>query len=68
MWPRLALIGTAVAGFLLLLVRAKRLGQEQERAASTSRANEVRRDQLEAAARRPTGRDELADRLRNGRF
>ena len=39
-----------------------------ERLETTEKANDVQRRMLEAAARRPRDRDELADRLRNGRF
>ena len=35
---------------------------------ATEKANDVQRQMLEAAARRPRNRDELAGRLRDGRF
>ena len=39
-----------------------------ERLQTTEKANDVQRQMLEATARRPRSRDELAERLRNGRF
>lgn len=39
-----------------------------ERIETTEKANDVQRQMLDAAARRPRNRDELADRLRYGHF
>ena len=39
-----------------------------ERLETTEKANDVQRQMLEAAARRPRDRNELAQRLRDGRF
>jgi hypothetical protein len=39
-----------------------------ERLETSEKANDVQRRMLEAAARRPRDRDELAERLRDGRF
>ena len=55
--------------FLLNLRRAgERTGRLAERLKSTEKANEIQRQMLDAAARRPRDRDELAGRLRDGRF
>jgi hypothetical protein len=45
--------------------RAGRLAQRLE---ISERTNDVQRQMLDAAARRPRDRDDLADRLRDGRF
>ena len=72
-WMRATLrygtIALAVLLFLLALRRSgERAGRLTERLETTEKANDVQRRMLEAAARRPRSRDELADRLRNGRF
>jgi len=72
-WVRAALrygaIALAVILFLLALRRAgERAGRMAERLKTTERVNDVQRQMLDAAARRPRNRDELADRLRDGRF
>jgi len=55
--------------FLLSLRRSgERAGQLGERLENTEKANEIQRQMLEAASRRPHDRDELAQRLRDGRF
>lgn len=55
--------------FLLNLRRAgERAGRLAERLEITEKANGVQRRMLDAAARRPRSRDELADRLRDGGF
>ena len=43
-------------------------GRLAERLETTEKANDVQRQMLEAAARRPRDRNELAERLREGRF
>ena len=72
-WMRLALrygaIVLAVLLFLLSLRRSgERAGRLAERLETTEKANDVQRQMLEAAARRPRDRNELAERLREGRF
>jgi hypothetical protein len=72
-WARAALrygaIALAILLFLLSLRRAgERAGRLAERLETLEKANDVQRHMLDAAARRPRGRDELADRLRDGRF
>ncbi len=48
--------------------KAKTAGRLVERLENTEKANEIQRRMLEAAARRPRNRDELAQRLRDGEF
>jgi len=72
-WTRAALrygaIVLAVLLFLLSLRRSgERTGRLAERLETTEKANDVHRQMLEAAARRPRDRNELAQRLRDGRF
>ena len=72
-WSRAALrygaIALAVCLFLLALRRSgERAGRLAERLETTEKANDVQRQMLDAAARRPRDRDELAYRLRDGRF
>jgi hypothetical protein len=62
---------TVAAVFLLLLAcrrSGERLGRLGERLDASEKTNDVQREMLEAAARRPRDRDELAGRLRDGRF
>jgi hypothetical protein len=65
-------IGLLVAAVLLLLLACRRsgerLGRMAERLDASERSNDIQREMLEAAARRPRDRDELAGRLRDGRF
>ena len=65
-------IGLLVAAILLLLLAGRRsgerLGRLGERLEATERTNDLQREMLEAATRRPRDRDELAGRLRNSRF
>ena len=59
----------AVLLFLLALRRSgERTGRLSERYETTEKINDAQRRMLEAAARRPRNRDELAERLRDGRF
>lgn len=72
-WGRAALrygaIALAVLLFLLALRRSgERTGRLAERLETTEKANDVQRQMLEAADRRPRSRNELAERLRDGRF
>ena len=65
-WSAIAL---AVSLFLLSLRRSgERAGRLAERLEKQEKANEIQRQMLEAAARRPRNRDELAQRLRDGEF
>ena len=62
---------TVAAVFLLLLAcrrSGERLGRLGERLEASEMTNDVQREMLEAAARRPRDRGELAGRLRDGRF
>ena len=72
-WARAALkygaIALAVILFLLSIRRAgERAGGMAERLETTEKVNDVQRQMLDAAARRPRDRNDLADRLRDGRF
>jgi len=72
-WMRVALrygaIAVAVLLFLLSLRRSgERAGRLSERLEGMKKAHNVQRHMLEAAARRPRSRDDLAERLRHGRF
>lgn len=59
----------AVVLFVLALRRfGERAGRLVERLETTEKANDVQRKMLEAATRRPRSRDDLAERLRDGRF
>jgi hypothetical protein len=51
-----------------ILLGARKAGRNAERVERMRRTIEVQHDQLEAASRRPRDRNDLADRLRNGRF
>ncbi len=64
-----AAIAITVSLFLLTLRRsAERAGRLAERLENQEKANEFQRRMLEATARRPRNRDELAERLRDGEF
>jgi hypothetical protein len=72
-WARVALrygaIVLAVILFLLALRRSgERAGRLSERLETMEETHDAQRRMLEAAARRPRSRDDLADRLRDGRF
>ncbi len=72
-WMRAALrygaIALAVLLFLLSIRCAgERAGRMAERLETTEKAHDVQRQMLDEAARRPRDRDELAERLRDGRF
>jgi hypothetical protein len=72
-WMRAALrYGAIILALLLFLLSLRRSGERAgrlaERLETTEKANDVQRQMLEAAARRPRDRDELAERLRDGRF
>ncbi|WP_428542632.1 hypothetical protein [Profundibacter sp.] len=64
-----AAIALTITLFLLSLRRAaERAGRLAERLENAEKANEIQRQMLEAAARRPHDHNELAQRLRDGRF
>jgi len=72
-WMRGALrYGAIILALLLFLLSLRRSGEQAgrlaERLETTEKANDVQRRMLEAAARRPRDRDELAERLRGGEF
>ncbi len=64
-----AVIALAVSLFLLSLRRSgERAGRLVERLENREKAYDIQRRMLDAASRRPRNRDELAQRLRAGRF
>ncbi|AHD01947.1 hypothetical protein [Leisingera methylohalidivorans] len=72
-WARTALRSAVTAFAILLFLLAlrrsgERVGRLAEQLETMEKTNEVQRRMLEAAARRPRSRDELVDRLRDGRF
>lgn len=72
-WMRSALhyvaIALAVLLFLLALRRSgERAGRLTEQLETMEKTHDAQRRMLEAAARRPRSRDDLAERLRDGRF
>jgi len=72
-WMRAALrYGTIALALLLFLLSLRRSGERAghlaERLETMEKANDVQRQMLEAATRRPRDRDELAERLRRARF
>ncbi|WP_372921330.1 hypothetical protein [Roseovarius sp.] len=72
-WARAALrYGVTVLAILLFLLAIRRSGERAgrlaERLETTERSHDAQRRMLEAAAHRPRSRDDLAERLRNGRF
>ena len=72
-WARAALRYTATALAILLFLLAlrrssERAGRLAEHLETSEKTNDVQRQILEAAALRPHDREDLADRLRDGRF
>ena len=72
-WARAALryglLAITVLLFLLSIRRAgERVGRMAESLETTEKINDVQQQMLDAAARRPRDRDELAERMRDGRF
>jgi hypothetical protein len=66
---RYGALALTIVLFLLSIRRAgERAGRAAERLETTEKAHDVQRQMLEAAARRPRDRDDLADRLRDGQF
>ena len=65
----LILAAAAILLFLLNLRRAgERTGRAAERFDAQERNDAIHRQMLEAAAHRPSDRDALAERLRDGKF
>ncbi|WP_209426687.1 hypothetical protein [Pararhodobacter sp. SW119] len=65
----LALVALTITLFIVNLRRtAERVGRAAERLDMLEQTDAIHRQMLEAAARRPRDRVELAERLRNGRF
>tara|TARA_R110002124_G_scaffold273436_1_gene442845 strand:- start:579 stop:830 length:252 start_codon:yes stop_codon:yes gene_type:complete len=65
----LLLAGLSIVLFLLNIRRAgERAGRLAERLTTMEKTNEIQRRMLEAANRRPHGRDDLLGRLRDGGF
>lgn len=72
-WMRAALrygaIALAVLLFLFTLRRSgERAGRSAERLEISEKVNDIQRQMLDAAARRPRDRSDLADRLHDGYF
>ena len=72
-WARTALrYGVTAFAILLFLLALRRSGERAgrlvERLETMEKAHDVQRRMLEAAARRPRSRSDLADRLRSGEF
>jgi hypothetical protein len=66
---RYGVIALAIILFLLALRRSgERAGRLAEKLETMEKTHDVRRRMLEAAARRPRSHDDLAERLRGGRF
>ena len=66
---RYGVTALAILLFLLALRRSgERAGRLAERLETTEKVNDVQRQMLEAAARRPRSRDDLVERLRDGKF
>ncbi len=66
---RYGLTALAILLFLLTLRRSgERAGRLAERLETMENTHEAQRRMLEAAARRPRSRDDLAERLRDGLF
>lgn len=73
LWMRAALrygvTGLAILLFLLSMRRSgERAGRLAEKLETMEKIHDSQRWMLEAAARRPRSRDDLARRLRDGRF
>lgn len=64
-----AIIALTISLFLLSLRRSgERAGRLAERLENRENANEIQSRMLEATAHRPRNRDQLVERLRNGKF
>jgi hypothetical protein len=65
----LLLAALTIALFLLNLRRAgERAGRLAERLSTSEKTHEIQRQMLDAASRRPADRNDLARRMRDGRF
>ena len=65
----LLLATITIALFLLnLRLAGEHVGQLTERFSTSEKTNEIQRQMLDAASRRPADRDALAQRMRDGRF
>jgi hypothetical protein len=72
-WARTALrYGVTALAILLFLLALRRSGERAgrlvERLETMEKTHDGQRRMLEAAARRPRSRGDLAERLRNGKF
>ena len=72
-WARRLGVGIALIGAVLLFLfnlrrAGETVGRHAERLKQMERQNDIQRRMLEAARNRPHDRDDLADRLRDGRF
>jgi hypothetical protein len=66
---RYGVIALTILLFLLALRRSgERAGRLVERFETMEKTHDAQRRMLEAAARRPRSRDDLAERLRDGKF
>ncbi len=65
---RLAGLFAIIGAVAAILLGARQAGRNAERVERMRRNIEVQHDQLEAAARRPRDRGELARRMRDGTF
>jgi hypothetical protein len=66
---RYGAIALAILLFLLNLRRVgERAGRLAERLSTSEKTHEIQRQMLDAASRRPNGRDDLLERLRDGGF
>ena len=64
-----ALAAITVALFVINLRRSgERVGRQAVRLDQLERSNDIQREMMEAAARRPRGRDNLVERLRGGKL
>lgn len=64
-----AVIALTISLFLLSLRRSgERTGRLAEHLENQEKVNEIQRRMLEAGGRRPRTRDELVERLRDGKF
>lgn len=72
LWRRARPWLALAAAILLFTIGARRSGEKvgrvAERLQNLERTNDVHRRMLEAGADRPRDRDDLVDRLREGRF
>ena len=65
---RLAGMAAVIGAILAVLLGARQAGRNAERLDRMHKTLEIQREQLEAATRRPRDRDELIERMREGRF